>query len=140
MRENLGAVQKGLALRGTEISFEAWLESDRRHRELKSRIEALKHQKNKASDEIARLKREKGPIDSIMQEMKQVGQEIERLEAALKETEEKLGPFLLTLPNLPHASVPVGKDERDNQEIRRWGKAPAFLFKPKPHWELGESL
>ncbi|WDT78435.1 MAG: serine--tRNA ligase [Candidatus Manganitrophus sp.] len=72
--------------------------------------------------------------------MKEVAQQIEQLEGELKKTEEEIGPFLLRLPNLPHSSVPVGKDERDNQEIRRWGAPPPFSFKPKPHWEIGEEL
>lgn len=140
LRENLDEVKKKLAVRQAEISFDAWVETDERQRMLKAKVEALKAQKNKASEQIAKLKREKGSIDSILEEMKQVAQEIERLEADLKQTEEKLRPFLLTLPNLPHHTVPVGKDEQDNQEVRRWGKVPAFAFAPRPHWEIGERL
>ena len=140
LRENLDAVKQRLALRQGEISFDAWVESDRQQRALKSKIEGLKSKKNKASERIAELKREKGSIEPILQEMKQVASEIEQLESELKQTEEKLGPFLLNLPNLPHPSVPVGQDEQDNQEVRRWGKPPVFSFKPKSHWEIGEQL
>jgi seryl-tRNA synthetase len=140
LRENLDAVKQRLALRQVNISFDAWAESDREQRALKSKIEGLKSKKNAASDRIAVLKREKGSIEPILQEMKQVSLEVEQLEAELKQTEEKLGPFLLTLPNLPHPSVPVGKDEQDNQEVRRWGKPQAFSFKPKSHAEIGEQL
>lgn len=140
LRENLDAVKQRLALRQIDISFDAFVESDREQRALKGKIEGLKSKKNKASEQIAALKREKGSIEPILQEMKQVSTEIEQLEVALKETEEKLGPFLLNLPNLPHSSVPVGKDEQDNQEVRRWGKAPSFSFKPKSHAEIGEQL
>lgn len=140
LRENLAEVKKRLADRQIDISFDAWAESDQRQRALKAKMETLKAKKNQASEEIARSKREKQPIDPILQEMKEVAQEIEQLEGDLKKTEEEIGPFLLRLPNLPHSSVPVGKDERDNQEIRRWGVAPPFSFKPKPHWEIGEAL
>lgn len=140
LRENLGEVKKRLADRQLDLSFDAWAESDQRQRALKAKIESLKARKNQASEEIARLKREKQPIDPVLQEMKQVAQQIEQLEGELKKTEEEIGPFLLRLPNLPHSSVPVGKDERDNQEVRRWGAPPPFSFKPKPHWEVGEAL
>lgn len=140
LRENLAEVKKRLADRQLDISFDAWAESDQRQRALKAQIEGLKAKKNQASEEIARSKREKKPIDPILQEMKEVAQQIEQLEGELKKTAEEIGPFLLRLPNLPHSSVPVGKDERDNQEIRRWGAPPPFSFKPKPHWEIGEAL
>lgn len=140
LRENLAEVKKRLADRQLDISFDAWAESDQRQRALKAKIETLKARKNQASEEIARLKREKQPIDPVLQEMRQVAQEIEQLEGEMKKTEEEIGPFLLRLPNLPHSSVPIGKDERDNQEVRRWGVAPPFSFKPKPHWEIGEAL
>ena len=140
LRENLDAVKERLALRQIDVSFDAWAESDRQQRALKGKIEGLKSKKNKASERIAELKREKGSIEPILQEMKEVASEIERLEAELKQAEESLGPFLMTLPNLPHSSVPVGKDEQDNQEVRRWGKPQAFAFKPKSHAEIGEQL
>lgn len=140
LRENLAEVKKRLVDRQLDISFDAWAESDQRQRALKAKIETLKARKNQASEEIARLKREKQPIDPVLQEMRQVAQEIEQLEGEMKKTEEEIGPFLLRLPNLPHSSVPIGKDERDNQEVRRWGVAPPFSFKPKPHWEIGEAL
>ncbi len=140
LRENLDEVKRRLADRQVEISFDAWAESDQRQRALKSQIESLKAKKNQASEEIARFKREKKPIDPILQEMKRVAEQIEQLEGELKKTEEAIGPFLLQLPNLPHPSVPVGKDERDNQEVRRWGTPTSFSFKPKPHWEIGETL
>ncbi len=140
LRENLDEVKRRLADRQVEISFDAWAESDQRQRALKSQIESLKAKKNQANEEIARFKREKKPVDPILQEMKQVAEQIEQLEGELKKSQEEIGPFLLRLPNLPHPSVPVGKDERDNQEVRRWGAPTAFLFKPKPHWEIGEAL
>ncbi|MBI3803715.1 MAG: serine--tRNA ligase [Nitrospirae bacterium] len=140
LRENLEEVRKRLADRQIDLSFDTWIESDQRQRALKTKIETLKARKNKANDEIARSKREGKPIAPILEEMKQVAQEIEQLEVDQKKIEEALGPFLLMLPNLPHPSVPVGKDEKDNQEVRRWGTPPHFSFSPKPHWEIGESL
>ncbi|MFQ5780622.1 MAG: serine--tRNA ligase [Nitrospiria bacterium] len=140
LRENLGLIRKKIALRQIDISFDAWIELDQRQRGLKGKIEGLKYKKNKASEQIARLKKEKGAIEPILQEMKHVSQEIAELEGALRQTEEKIAPFLLGLPNLPHASVPIGKDGQDNTEVRRWGISPTFSFRPKPHWEIGEQL
>ncbi|MFY9271280.1 MAG: serine--tRNA ligase [Candidatus Manganitrophaceae bacterium] len=140
LRENLNEVKKRLAHRGGSLSFDRWVETDRRQRELRTQIETLKARKNKAGEEIARLKREKKPIDPLLQEMKEVAREVEQIEVDFKKTEEEIAPFLLQIPNLPHPSVPIGKDAEENREVRRWGTPPSFSFQPKPHWEIGEAL
>ena len=140
LRENIEEVKKALSLRGVDISFDVWLLADQRQREFKTKLDGLKYKKNKASEQIAQFKQKGLSIDPILQEMKQVSQDIEKLENELKATEEALTPFLMGLPNLPHASVPIGKDEQDNPEVRRWGRPPLFPFAPKSHFEIGETL
>ncbi len=140
LRENLEETKKRLALRQVEISFDAWWEIDQKQRALKAKVENHNQRKNQASAEISKLKREKAPIESILQEMKEVSVEMERLESDLKKAEEEARSFLLTLPNLSHPSVPTGKDQQDNQEVRRWGKIPAWNTTPKSHFEIGEAL
>ncbi len=140
LREKLSDVQDRLALRRTEISFDQWLARDKRQRALKQKVEALKFKKNQSSREIPRLKRAKEPIDAILNEMKVVSEEISVDEAELKKIEVENSDFLLTIPNLPHQTVPVGKSETDNREVRRWGQAPDFSFEALNHWVLGEAL
>lgn len=140
LREDLSEVQTRLASRGAAISFDEWFALDKRQRAIKQEIEALKSKKNKSSKEIPLLKRAKKPIDDILKEMKTVSEEIAVGEAELRKIEAENSAFLLTIPNLPHQSVPVGKSEVENQEVRQWGQAPEFAFEIKNHWELGESL
>jgi seryl-tRNA synthetase len=142
LREDKGHVEEVLSRRGSKISLDQLLEEDREHRRLKGEFEALLQKKNQASGEIARLRRDKKDSDAepLLVEMKKVSEETDRLSDLLRAQEQKVHQLLLSLPNLPHASVPVGRDERENIEVRRWGTLPAFDFKPKAHWELGEAL
>lgn len=140
IRENLETVKKALALRQTDLSFDAWQTADLKQKSLRGQIDALKCKKNAASEQIVQLKRAGTNPDPLLQEMKAVSDQVKMLEEALHAAEESIQPFLLSLPNLPHASVPVGKDQQDNQEIRRWGKIPTWGFTPKNHCDLGEQL
>jgi seryl-tRNA synthetase len=140
LRENPEGVREALARRQMEVSFETWVALDRQQRALKGRIESLQHEKNRASEQIARQKREGGDMADILTRMKAVAGEIGALSTEISAVERQTDAFLLGLPNLPHASVPWGKDERDNQEIRQWGEKPRFSFTPKPHFEIGERL
>ena len=142
LREEKGRVEEVLSRRGTEISLDQLLEEDREHRRLKGVFEALLHKRNQASGEIARLRRDKKESDAepLLLEMKKVSEEADRLSDLLRVQEQKVRQLLLSIPNLPHASVPVGRDDRENVEVRRWGTPPTFEFKPKAHWELGEEL
>ncbi len=140
LREDLKDVQTRLASRGLEISFDHWFSQDKQQRVLKQEIEALKFKKNQSSKEIPKLKRAKEPIDAILKEMKIVSEEISVGEAEIKKIEAENSEFLLTIPNLPHQTVPLGKSEADNQEVRQWGQVPEFDFKIQNHWELGETL
>lgn len=111
---------------------------DKERRELITATEQLKAQRNKASDEIARLKKEKQDADAIIAEMKQVSERIKQADERIAELDAEQCQFLLTVPNLPHGSVPIGASPADNREVRRWGAPPKFDFQPRPHWEVGE--
>jgi len=111
---------------------------DRERRELITANEARKAQRNKASDEIARLKKEKQDAGGLLAEMKRVSEQIKQTDERVAELDARQRDFMLTVPNLLHASVPAGGGSQDNVEVRRWGAPPKFDFTPKPHWELGE--
>lgn len=140
LREELDLVKTALEKRGLEISFDAWIRSDQMERDLKGKIERIQAEKNNASKEIVAMKAANAPVDSILGRMKQLDQQMEAFKSDLKKVEEESTAFLLTIPNLPHASVPTGKDASENQEVRRWGERPCFSFPPKQHWEIGERL
>jgi seryl-tRNA synthetase len=103
-------------------------------------VEQLRFELNKGSEEVARLRRAKEPAEAAMAAMKQLGDRIKDAEGALRKVEEALTDVALRIPNLPHASVPVGADASENVEVRRWGTIPSFSTPPKPHWEVGENL
>jgi len=102
--------------------------------------ERLRSLQKKVSDEVSRKKKEGQDASELIEEMKKVSQELKELDSVIEEKEKSLQDFLLIVPNLPHASVPAGKDSSDNVEIRRWGEIPKFDFEPKPHWDIGEEL
>ncbi|MFH2055709.1 MAG: serine--tRNA ligase [bacterium] len=138
IRENPDLVKAGLAKKFVAVDLDAILEFDRRRREILTELEALRSDRNTVSAEIARLKKANEDGAAKIAAMKEVGQKISRLEGEVREVEEQLNSGLLTIPNLPHESVPVGKDESANIEVRAWGEKPKFDFTPAPHWELGE--
>ncbi len=113
-------------------------------RGLMTTVEDLRHQLKKGSEEVGRLKRDSSQPASVVAEksgqMKAVGDRIGELEESLRGVEDRLADLALRIPNLPHPSVPVGKDATENVEARRYGQAPKMSFSPKPHWELGEAL
>jgi seryl-tRNA synthetase len=102
--------------------------------------ETLKARRNKASEEIAKLKREKQGATALIEETKDLREKIAQAEKVAEEADARLRNILICIPNLPDDSVPVGTNEADNVEVRRWGTPPQFDFTPKPHWELGEEL
>jgi seryl-tRNA synthetase len=111
---------------------------DRERRELITATEQLKAQRNKASDEIARRKKQKENADGLIAEMKQVSERIKQSDERIAGLDARQREVLLTIPNVPHSSVPVGTGAADNKEVRCWGTPPKFDFQPKPHWEVGE--
>ncbi len=140
MRGNMDLVRQALANRNSSLSLDQFEELDRKRRELLLESEMLKSERNKASGEVARLKREGRDAQSLLDELAAKSERIKVLDDLLKGVDEEVQGFLLTIPNIPHSSVPVGKSEEDNQVVRTWGEPTAFDFKPKEHWELGAAL
>ncbi|GAC1701982.1 MAG: serine--tRNA ligase [Candidatus Acidiferrum sp.] len=124
--------------RGISLELDAFRALDKERRELITQNEQRKAQRNKASDEIARLKKEKRSVEGILAEMKQLSERVKQSDERIDQLDETLRGFLLTIPNIPHSSVPVGVSAADNVEVRRWGTPRNFDFAPKPHWEVGE--
>ena len=140
IRTNPEAVRAGLAKRNTGVNLDRFLSLDARRREIIQEAEQLKNKRNTVSQEIARRKKEKKDADALIAEMQQVSEVIRKLDDEAREVDEQLNGILLTLPNIPHESVPVGKSDADNVEIRRWGSPTKFAFEPKAHWDIGEDL
>jgi seryl-tRNA synthetase len=140
VRSNPDLVKEALANRGVNVSLDEFLGLDEERRKMLVEVEKLKNKRNVVSEEVGRLKKAGQPADDIVLEMRQVSQSIKDMDEKVKDIEEQLQRILLTIPNLPHESVPVGKDENDNPEVRRWGKTREFAFKPKAHWDLAEDL
>jgi seryl-tRNA synthetase len=142
VRDHLPLVEEKLHQRGMDPAevLKNFHQIDTRRRQLITQAETLKAQRNKASEEIARLKKNKEDATQLIEQSKGLREQIETLEKQAEAQDAELRQVLATIPNIPHESVPVGKSERDNKEVRRWGQPPNFDFQPKPHWELGEQL
>src|SRR5688572_25164647 len=140
LRDDLEQVKKRMATRGIDIDWGEFLSLDRQRRDALSRLEKLKEQKNRLSGEIGALKKGDADATSLMREVEQLSAQIRDSERPLAEVEERFEQFMLTVPNLPHIDVNVGKDSDDNREIRRWGAPPKFDFPARNHWEIGEEL
>jgi len=140
IREHLDEVRGKLALRGQAINLDQFVLIDGERRKAIQEWERLRALQKKVSDEVSKKKREGQDASDLIEEMKKVSRDLKGLDGIIEEKEVALQDFLLTVPNLPHASVPVGKDSSDNVEVRRWGEIPKFDFEPKPHWDLGEEL
>jgi seryl-tRNA synthetase len=139
IRDQLDQVEQRLASRGGEQSLAGFRQLDERRRSLLTESESLKALKNSVSEEIAKVK-DKSQVQDKIVEMKTVSTRIKTLDDELKLVEDELQNLLLTIPNLPHASTPVGRSEEDNVVLRSWGNPPSFNFEPKNHWEIGEQL
>jgi seryl-tRNA synthetase len=140
VRENIELVRRMLKERQSDLELEPLLELDEERRRILVDVEEKKHLRNVTSEEISRLKKEKKDASGLVEQMKQLGLEIKALDQQLVEVEQNFRDFLLIIPNVPDESVPVGRDEKDNSEIRKWGQRPVFDFEPKSHWDIGEGL
>jgi seryl-tRNA synthetase len=140
LRENLDEVKARMATRGAEIDWDEFLSLDRERRDALAHIERLKEKKNRLSGEIGKLKKSGADATALMGEVEDFSEAIRQSEGPLADLEARFDQFMLTLPNLPHPSVNVGKNETENREVRRWGEPPKFDFTPKNHWDIGEEL
>lgn len=140
LRENLDHIRTSLGRRGNDVPWADIQNLSEERRAVTTQVEQFRYELNKGSEEVARLRRAKEPAEEAMAAMKQLGDRIKDTEGALRKIEEALTDVALRIPNLPHASVPVGADASENIEIRRWSTIPFFSNPPKPHWEIGENL
>ena len=140
IRSNLDKVKEMLKNRGYDLDISVFESVDRERREILTTLESLRHQRNRVSEDIAAMKKKGEDASQIIGEMKQVSAQIKEREAELSHVEDKLNPFLMVVPNMPHESVAIGVDENDNPEIRKWGEIREMDFEPLPHWEMGERL
>jgi seryl-tRNA synthetase len=140
LRESLDEVKARLATRGTPVDWQEFLRLDRERRDALASIERLKEKKNRLSGEIGKLKKGGGDAAVLMREGEELSEAIRRADGPLAEIQARYERFMLTLPNLPHASVKIGKNETENREVRRWGEPRQFDFAPKSHWDIGEEL
>jgi len=140
IRENAELVKNALKNRQYDLDLDDMIAVDARRRQLLQQVEELRNLRNRVSQEIGKLKKEGKDASSKIEEMKKVSQQIKEIEQELSEVEQKVKEYLLSIPNIPHPSVPVGEDENDNVLVKRWGDLPEFDFEPLPHWDVGESL
>jgi len=140
LRQEPQLIRRALRERGIELDLDRVLELDERLRELTRLWEEAQHKRKSISQEIGRLMRQGEDVSSLKEEVRVLGERMEAAEKEKQSVQEQLQSLLLEIPNLPHESVPLGRDERDNLEIRQWGELPEFEFDPRPHWEIGEEL
>lgn len=140
IREHTEEVRQNLKNRHAQVDLDALLGADARRRELLGQVEAMKNRRNDVTKEISVLKRNKENADEKIAAMKELGDEIAVLDGKVKEAEEQMLAVQLMIPNMCHPSVPVGNDDSDNPEVRKWGDVTTFDFEAKNHWEIGEHL
>jgi seryl-tRNA synthetase len=140
IRQNRELVEQGVANKRVKIDFGHLLELDEKRRDLLESSESLKAERNKANMEIANAKKQGGPDKEMIERMKEVAGRVKVLDTELSAVEQELDALLLTIPNLPHETTPVGTSEDDNVVLRSWGEKPELSWQPKPHWDVAESL
>lgn len=140
IRANADIVRKAIKDKGEKADIDRILELDKKRRDIIGEVEKLKSERNDATAEIARTKKSGGDASGLIAEMKSLGDKISALDSQLRDVEAEINDGLLWVPNIPHESVPVGKTDADNVEIRKWGELKSFDFQVRPHWEIGEML
>jgi seryl-tRNA synthetase len=141
LRNDLQRVKQALIHRGNSIEeLDTFQKLDAERRELLQESEQLKNRRNIVSQEVAKRKKSGDAADDLILEMRQVADRIKELDDTIRNLETQIYQFMLSIPNIPHDSVPVGSSEEDNVEIRRVGQIPSFSFAPKAHWEVAQNL
>jgi seryl-tRNA synthetase len=140
VRDNIDVVKGALENRNSVLPLDEFLHFEDQRRSILREAEELRNKRNVVSEEIGRLRSRKQDASELIKEMKTVSDRIRELDEGIKVLEEKTNDFLLNIPNIPDESVPVGKDETENVEIRKWGEPKQFDFEPLNHWDIGEIL
>ena len=140
VRDNLDLVRKRLAARGLSVDLQDFVAADGERRRILGEVEARRQELNALSRQVGEGMRRGQDVADAKARAAALGPQIQELEALLKKSEGRIEEVLLAIPNLPHDTVPVGRDSGDNPEVRRWGAPREFGFPPRPHWEVGEAL
>ncbi|MBW1984357.1 MAG: serine--tRNA ligase, partial [Deltaproteobacteria bacterium] len=140
IRQNIDNIKKAMADRGENFDIKVFQIVDEKRRSILFEIETLRHRKNVATEQVAQMKKKKENTDTIVIEMRSVSDKIKDLNDELSENEETMNQILLNIPNIPHESVPIGKDSSQNPIVKKVGDTPAFDFEQKSHWDIGEKL
>jgi len=140
VRNNLNTIKTMLNNRNNDLDISVFETIDIERREKLAELESLRHKRNKVSENIAAMKKNGEDASSHINDMKDVSARIKVLEGDMGEIQEKLDQLLMVIPNIPHKTVPVGRDENDNPVVRKWGEIRDFDFEPLPHWDIGENL
>jgi seryl-tRNA synthetase len=140
VRQNLSTIQKAFQARGYYVDLETLNKYDEERKAVLQEIEVLRHHRNVVSDRIAEMKKTGAEAETLVVEMRDVSLKIKELDRSLIVNQERIHDILLGLPNIPHSSVPIGKDEADNPVIKKVGELEEFGFEPQPHWEIGRRL
>ncbi|MCI6159093.1 MAG: serine--tRNA ligase [Selenomonadaceae bacterium] len=140
VRDNLDEVRQMLKNRNNPLNLDDFVELDKKRRELLQQTEELKAERNKVSKEISAMKKNKEDATGKIAAMREVGTKISALDGELRDVEAKLKDIMLHIPNMPREDVPIGKDDTENPEVRRWGEPTKFDFEPKAHWDIGADL
>lgn len=140
LRSNFEEVEKALSSRNEEFDLSKFKTLDEKRRELLGEVENLKSKQNTVSKQVPILKKEGKDVSVILEEMKQISEQVKDLDAKVREVDTELYNWMLTIPNIPHSSVPEGNTDEDNVEIRKYLEPTKFEFEPKAHWDLGSDL
>jgi seryl-tRNA synthetase len=140
VRKNLDTVRQALGNRRMTLDLDRFALLDEKRRALLAEVETLKTERNASSGEVARLKRAGQDAAHLMERLSEVSERIKVLDEDVRRADEESEAFLYSIPNLPHETTPVGKDEKDNPVVRTVGAVPSFGFAPKEHWEIGQGL
>lgn len=140
VRDNLDVVRAMLKKRNNSLSLDGFAELEKKRRDILNESDSLKSQKNSTSKKIGELRKAGEDTEKISAEVREIGKKISMLDGELREIEEKLREILLSIPNIPADDVPVGVDDTQNPEVRRWGEPRKFDFEPKAHWDIGTAL
>jgi len=140
VRRNLEIIATSLKKRGSDLNVNEFLQLDQRRREILAKVETLRAHRNQISSEISKRKQTSEDVTLLLNEARVLSAQIGNLEKGLEQVEKGIYDFLVNLPNIPHFSVPIGKDETENVIVKFWGEKPVFSFCPRPHWEIGEKL
>ena len=140
VRENIELITEKMADRGEAFDPVEFLYWDGERKRLLQQLETLRAERNRASGQVAALKKQGKDSEVEIAKMKEVSDRIKELDEEVEKCKGRLEEILLQIPNLPHPTVPPGRGSEDNREIRRWGTPPSFDFEPKPHWEIGDAL